>query len=206
MYAAHKAAGGMTSVYRQIGIGCERLFRKIIIDTTGYEDSSLAEWSYITKTKSGKDKKLSLDGRLELSEIKNDELSQRLGEWLDNYCNGLDVERPANGVVFEVRQGYKSKDSKRQNGDIDNATVAWSKGYLPVFSIFSSQIDGDIVNRYRNSRCGVLVGISSDDPEASLFAFCKTVLGYDLAAFFERNSDSIKSEISSILEKLLSPK
>ena len=31
MYAAHRAAGGMTSVYRQIGIGCERLFRSIII-------------------------------------------------------------------------------------------------------------------------------------------------------------------------------
>jgi hypothetical protein len=29
MYAAHRAAGGMTSVYRQIGIGCERLFREI---------------------------------------------------------------------------------------------------------------------------------------------------------------------------------
>lgn len=30
MYAAHKAAGGMTSVYRQIGIGCEKLFRTAI--------------------------------------------------------------------------------------------------------------------------------------------------------------------------------
>lgn len=29
MYAAHKAAGGMTSIYRQIGIGCESLFRRI---------------------------------------------------------------------------------------------------------------------------------------------------------------------------------
>jgi hypothetical protein len=29
MYAAHKAAGGMTSVYREIGIGCEKLFRTI---------------------------------------------------------------------------------------------------------------------------------------------------------------------------------
>ena len=29
MYAAHRAAGGMTSVYRQIGIGCERLFRTL---------------------------------------------------------------------------------------------------------------------------------------------------------------------------------
>ncbi len=29
MDAAHRAAGGMTSVYRQIGIGCERLFRTL---------------------------------------------------------------------------------------------------------------------------------------------------------------------------------
>jgi len=28
MYAAHKAAGGMTSLYRQIGVGCENLFRQ----------------------------------------------------------------------------------------------------------------------------------------------------------------------------------
>lgn len=205
MYSAHKAAGGMTSVYRQIGIGCERLFRKVIIDTTRYSKKEFAKWSYITKTKSGKDKKLALDGRLELSKINNAELLARLDNWLDSYCKGLDVERPPNGVVFEVRQGYKSKDSKRQNGDIDNATVTWSKGYLPVFSVFSSQIDGDIVNRYRNSRCGILVGMLGDDPEVSLFAFCKTVLGYDLAAFFEQNSDRIRTEITSILETLLSP-
>ncbi len=35
MYAAHRLAGGMTSVYRQIGIGCERLFRAVLMDTTG---------------------------------------------------------------------------------------------------------------------------------------------------------------------------
>ena len=32
MYSAHKAAGGITSVYRQIGIGCERLVRTIFMD------------------------------------------------------------------------------------------------------------------------------------------------------------------------------
>ena len=31
LYSAHKAAGSMTSLYRQIGIGCERLFRQMII-------------------------------------------------------------------------------------------------------------------------------------------------------------------------------
>ena len=33
MYAAHKAAGGMTSSYRQVGIGCEKLFRRVLMDS-----------------------------------------------------------------------------------------------------------------------------------------------------------------------------
>ncbi len=36
MYAAHKAAGGMTSVYRQIGIGCEEAVSQ---DPTGLSRS-----------------------------------------------------------------------------------------------------------------------------------------------------------------------
>lgn len=105
--------------------------------------------------------------------------------------------------MFEVRQGYKSKDSKRQNADIDNATIAYANGYLPVFAIFSSQIDSDIVLCYKNSRCGVIIGTSSDNLQLSLFAFCKTILGSDLAAFFKSNSDIFKSEIHSVLKILL---
>lgn len=48
MYAAHKAAGGMTSVYRQIGVGCERLFRQIILDNAQYDDASFAGWTGYT--------------------------------------------------------------------------------------------------------------------------------------------------------------
>lgn len=205
MYAAHKAAGGMTSIYRQIGVGCERLFRQIIIDVTGYEDPIFSTWSYVTKTSDGKNKTLSLDGRLEFSEIRNEELKSRLDCWVDSYCKTLDVQKPNNGVVFEVRQGYKSKDSKRQNGDIDNASVAWSKGYLPVFAIFSSQIDHDIVTRYKNSRCGMLIGSPNNSPEISLFAFFEQVLDYDIAGFFRRNSSTIRFEVNSVLEGLLSP-
>ena len=45
MYAAHKAAGGITSVYRQIGIGCERVFRQILQDALGLSASDVV-WSY----------------------------------------------------------------------------------------------------------------------------------------------------------------
>lgn len=204
MYAAHKAAGGMTSIYRQIGVGCERLFREIIIDAAQYENDAFATWSYETITPRGRTKTLSLDGRLELSAIRNAELKRKLSEWIAAYCEDIAVQQPPkNGVVFEVRQGYKSKDSKRQNADIDNATVAWANGYLPVFAIFSAQIDSDVMLRYRNNRCGILIGTASENPKTSLFAFAKSVLGYDLAGFFERNSATFKAEVHSILRFLL---
>ncbi len=204
LYATHKAAGGMTSVYRQIGVGCERLFREIILDAAEYNDNTFAQWSYEVKTGSGKTRMLSLDARLEVSVIKNTSVRERLSVWLAEYCRELGaLQPPGNGVVFEVRQGYKSKDSKRQNADIDNAAVAWANGYLPVFAIFSSQIDTNVVLRYRNSRCGILVGNRSSDPNVSLYAFCKEVLGYDLARFFEENAEKFKSEINSILTALL---
>lgn len=205
MYAAHRAAGGMTSVYRQIGIGCERLFRAILVDAACYENPDLATWSYTTKTRSGMVKTLSLDGRLELAGIKNQAVLHNVTQWIQNYCAELDgVTEPTNGIVFEVRQGYKSKDSKRQNADIDNATVAWANDYLPVFTLFSAQIDADIVLRYRNNRCGILVGTISDDSQSSLYAFCAQILGYDLADFFRRYTVEIKQEIYSVLETLLS--
>ncbi|MCS7037874.1 MAG: hypothetical protein RMJ33_13025 [Saprospiraceae bacterium] len=204
LYAAHKAAGGMTSVYRQIGVGCERLFREIIMDTAGYADPSFAQWSYEVKTGEGRVRVHSLDARLEFSAIKNASLQSRLYLWLSEYCRELGVQQPpVNGVVFEVRQGYKSKDSKRQNADIDNATVAWANSYLPVFAIFSAQIDADVVLRYRNSRCGILVGSNSIDPGVSLFAFCKEVLGYDLAQFFQENTEYFRAEIDDTLKALL---
>lgn len=205
MYAAHRAAGGMTSVYRQIGIGCERLFRAVLVDTTGYTDPEFATWSYSTLTRSGKTKNLSLDGRLELSEIKNKNVLTSVQRWITEYCADLgEVKEPSRGIVFEVRQGYKSKDSKRQNADIDNATVAWANDYLPVFAIFSSQIDSDIVLRYRNNRCGILIGTANGNPQASLYAFCDQILGYNMADFFKRHTGSIKTEIHDILETLLS--
>ena len=204
MYAAHKAAGGMTSVYRQIGKGCENLFREIIIDSTGYADRASAAWSYKTKTSAGKDKTLSLDGRLELDDIRAPQTKKRVEKWLAAYCEILGAEMPPHGVVFEVRQGYKSKDSKRQNGDIDNIAVAWAQGYMPVFAIFSSQIDGDLVLRYRNSRAGIVVGQTTGSFTESLFAFTRDVLGFDLAEFFRRNSPAIQAEMAKTLEALLS--
>jgi hypothetical protein len=204
MYAAHRAAGGMTSLYRQIDVGCENLFRQIIADVAQYDDPTLAYWSYQAQAPSGRTKTLKLDARLEMSQIQNQALLEHVTQWAAYYAAQLDADPPHKGIVFEVRQGYKSKDSKRQNADIDNATVAWSKGYLPVFAVFSGQIDSDIVLRYRNSRSGILIGTLSVDPSISLYAFMEKVIGYDLAGFFERNSRHIRQQVLAVIQTLLS--
>lgn len=203
MYNAHKAAGSMTSIYRQIGIGCERLFRQIIFEQTEYDNYTSAQWSYTTLTKSGKEKILSLDGRLEINDIKNTTVKENVIQWIHDYMVNLDVDvRELKGAVFEVRQGYKSKDSKRQNADLDNAAVAYSKSYLPVFTIFSSQIDNDISLRYHNGKCGILVGNLHGNSFTSLYRFCKDVLLFDLAYFFEKNSETIKKQVNQTLKSL----
>ena len=109
------------------------------------------------------------------------------------------------GVVFEVRQGYKSKDSKRQNADLANAHAAYTRGgYLPCMLLLSTQIDEDIVIRYRSENYALLVGsISNSSPITSTYDFMREVIGYDLAGFFERHSNTLKEEVERILELLL---
>lgn len=75
---------------------------------------------------------------------------------------------------------------------------------IPVFAVFSTQIDDDIVLRYSNIKCGILIGNLADDPHVSLYAFCKEILDFDLAGFFSRNSETVKSETRDILKALLS--
>lgn len=209
MYAAHKAAGGMTSVYRQIGIGCERLFRAILQDYLGLSAED-ATWSYEVPTAGGGSRRLHLDGRVPLAKIKDESARERFHEWMRDSANLVhvdpDVFSTLKGAVFEVRQGYKSKDSKRQNADIANAVTAYTKAYLPCAVILSTQIDSDILLRYRAEKWSILTGATgTSDPFRSTYDFLKEIVGYDLADFFNRNQRALKNEIGSILEKLLEP-
>lgn len=206
VYAAHKAAGGMTSVYRQIGIACEWLFQRILQDTLGLT-AEQSRWSYKVPTTRGKERTLALDARIPMREIKENAKAQAVRAWIEQASVFLKlnktVRRHLQGPVFEVRQGYKSKDSKRQNADIANAANAYANHYLPVVVLFSSQIDFDVADRYLRAQWlllrGSLVGTSLD----STYAFTREVLGYDLAAFFERTSPVIKKQLEDIVKGLL---
>ena len=72
MYAAHKAAGGITSVYRQVGIGCQRIFHQMLQDYLGLSPEEAA-WSYVVGSR-----KLSLDGRIETDDVKKPEVKERI--------------------------------------------------------------------------------------------------------------------------------
>lgn len=206
MYAAHKAAGGMTSIYRQIGIGCEKLFRRILMDSLNLSESDVT-WSYTVVGANSKTRTLSLDGRVEPRLISAGSTRDRVRAWMETALDSLDLD-PAirhslNGVVFEVRQGYKSKDSKRQNADIANAATAYTKAFAPCVVVLSTQIDDDIVTRYRNERWLLLLGTTHGTSLTSTYVFLRDVIGYDLADFFVRNSDVLRLEVRKVLQALL---
>lgn len=116
------------------------------------------------------------------------------------------VSAALEGVVFEIRQGYKSKDSKRQNADIANAAVAYTKAYLPCAAILSTQIDDDVLYRYRSERWVVITGIVGiNNPLLSTYDFMRDIVGFDLASFFERNKDILRKELEKLLTALFTP-
>lgn len=209
MYAAHKAAGGMTSVYRQIGIGCEKLFRTVLKDSLDLSDADVT-WSYEVPLAGGKVRTLYLDGRVPLAKIPDKAKRIRFHTWMEESAHRVGVDakvfQSLTGTIFEVRQGYKSKDSKRQNADIANAATAYTKAYLPCAAILSAQIDGDILLRYRAEKWAVVTGIEGgNDPIISTYDFMKDVVGYDLADFFKRNRVALRTEIDLVLKALLAP-
>jgi hypothetical protein len=208
MYAAHKAAGGMTSIYRQLGIGCQWLFNLILQDSLGISAED-ASWTYQVPGPSGKPRTLSLDGRIPTSEIRDKKKRGLVEAWLvrtmDRVMLEKKVRQSIRGVVFEVRQGYKSKDSKRQNADISNASNAYAHQYVPIVLLLSTQIDGDIALRYAQARWLLLKGTTEGTDTDSTYVFCRDILGYDMGAFFARNSTKLKAELEHVLHTLLEP-
>jgi len=72
--------------------------------------------------------------------------------------------------------------------------------------VLSTQIDSDIVTRYRSERWAILVGsLTEKAPTRSTYAFIRDVVGFDLAGFFSRNSETLKAEVEKVLRALLSP-
>jgi len=205
MYAAHKAAGGLTSIYRQIGTACEALVVQIFRDQYQLSGDQVA-WAYTVLSADGRSRQLHLDARLSKTDLAQAQAEQ-LNGWLEQAAQRLQVDQQISaalqGAVFEIRQGYKSKDSKRQNADLANAASAYSRRFLPVALLLSSQMDSSVMERYQHEHWLVLLGNLDSDPTLSTYTFMREVVGYDLASFFHRHAALIQSEIHGVLEALL---
>ena len=151
MYAAHKAAGGMTSIYRQLGVGCERLFRAVAADNLALTKDQL-DWKYEIKRGDGTVNQITLDARLDVRHVVDREAQGRLRNWVHESARKLEIPEETitalRGAVFEVRQGYKSADSKRQNADLRSGIKALADNYLFVVTVHSAQINDTVRRRY----------------------------------------------------------
>lgn len=207
LYAAHKAAGGLTSVYRQVGVGSERLLRAIMMDSLHLSFEQM-EWRYNYAKADKKQGVHILDAKIVLADLPS-QPKQKFEVWLKRALKQVAPSatrrRQPTGAAFEIRQGYKSADSKRQNADLRFGIRAYQAYLLPVFAILSSQVSDPVIRRYRSDGMLVLTGVPDGDSTISTFAFFKDVVGYDLAAFFERNSGHLKHEVRAVIKGLLTP-
>jgi hypothetical protein len=207
VYAAHKAAGGLTSVYRQIGVGSERLIRLVMGSTLGLSEPEML-WSYQYVSGPQKTSTHTLDVQVRSSHLRNSAQQQRLNDWLGQALKFVFTgggHTAVDGLVMEVRQGYKSADAKRQSADLRFGLHAYAAGLLPVVLVMSGQVSEPVIRRYRADGMLVLTGVVGSDPFRSTFAFFEQVVGYDLRAFFERNSEQLRREITLVVRKLLTP-
>jgi len=207
MYSAHKAAGGMTSIYRQIGIGCEQLFRAIVRDSLDLTPQQVV-WSYEVEKKNKPKQTLTLDARIDIEHIADPAKKAKVAQWLRESGRflGLGEERigQLRGAVFETRQGYKSADAKRSNADLAFGMNAASENYIAVLAVISTQASKSILRRYRNNKMLVLTGVVSDDDTTSTFGFLKKVVGFSLDEFFGRHTVAMRERCHRVLEALLS--
>ncbi len=204
VYAAHAVAGGLTSLYRQIGIASERVFRVMVQETLELSPEETI-WSYAAAKPAGGTKSLSLDVRIRFQDIREEHARTRLLEWSQRALTTLNIspDRSYQGCVFEVRQGYKSMDSKRQNADLDNGIYAHQQEYVPILLLLSEQINATLQRRYSQAHILFLTGMSAGADMTSTYVFCRDIIGYDLGAFFDMYSQKIRSEVEGILKQLL---
>ena len=205
IYAAHKAAGGLTSLYRQVGVGSERLVRRVVGDVLALPTDSML-WRYSYTKADGKVASNQLDVRISLNAL-NEPHRGRFEAWLQAATEKLLTRRGATkalaGAVFEVRQGYKSADSKRQNADLRFGIHAYQEDLLPVVLVLSSQVSAPVIARYRADGMLVLTGVLGGGALISSLAFFDDVIEYSLSGFFERNHGVLKAEITRIVASLL---
>jgi hypothetical protein len=143
-----------------------------------------------------------------MNEVTDDVKRCRVQAWITESARAVGIDdaiaAQLKGAVFEVRQGYKSADSKRQNADLSFGIHALKAGYLPCVLVFSGQVSETVVRRYRADGMYVLLGSSSSQAHMDTRDFFRDVIGWDLVSWLDKQGDGIRNELESIVKYLLS--
>lgn len=67
----------------------------------------------------------------------------------------------------------------------------------------TQQVNDAVIDRYRKDKMAVLTGTLDGNALSSTFTFFKQVVGFDLEAFFRRNSETLRTETLTISRSLL---
>jgi len=126
----------MTSVYRQIGIGCQNLFRTILRDSFGLSDEDVT-WSYEILLPTGRKRLLYLDGRVPLDRIPDKSKRDRFHEWMRESANEVGIN--PKGIRHPGRNGLRGSARLQEQGleaperriSANAATTIYQLGYLP---------------------------------------------------------------------------
>ena len=113
------------------------------------------------------------------------------GEDGETYVGLCDVAKQPAGLIVD------------DLGDIANASNAYANGYIPCLMVMSSQIDDDIVIRYRQAKWVILQGYPHLSRYESTYSFFRDVIGFDFASFMSENQEFFKAEIHGVLNQLM---
>lgn len=98
------------------------------------------------------------------------------------------------GVGYEVRQCYKSNDSKRRTADIDMSHLLANKGLAPVMLIFCSSSSASIIQDYnRLSKWLILEGTAA-------FEYVNDVTGFNYRAYLDSKIEKLAPQLRSLFQ------
>lgn len=207
IYAAHAGSSVITSAYRQLGIGLERAMRLIIAKECDFIDvpednPDMLKWYFDSAT--GITRELDL---LISTEMFNDESKKlQLYELAKLMKPGFSVESSRfKGIVFEIRQGYQSADSKRVKGDLEIVTKAEEKGFLAVVMIGSNSYNDSVISTYKNGGLPILVPSTDGQGKSHECPYCffNYFIDYDLRSALARIGPKAKSQLTSHIRRRL---
>lgn len=193
---AHKyaftALGGrlITSLHRNFGDIIEMSVREIFKVKFDL-DGALAQMSLTLKSVEKRSTRTS-DATIPFDALEAHERSQiqSLHKHLLNANHG-DANK-LKGISYEIRQCYKSNDSKRRTADIDMADLLLANKQLPVMLIFCSSSSPSIITDYRRlSKWIILEGNEAFDYVAKLTGFNFKTYLHDKCKLHKKELDKL---------------